>query len=280
MYRSLIATAGTLLIGSRPWGRRTSISACCASWKSCSGETSTSSPSARCAIRISSNRSTDRGRCSMHPNAPKLLEDIRDAAAFVRESVRGLTQEEHEANRPLNCPRCSRMSNSFWGRRMVPRSARTRRRNRRSDLSSRHPSRLRDSFDPSPIRKDNAMRRFGIIATLDLRLRLRDRLLRKDRRRDEGSGQGRGRGRRERGQEHQVRRLRRSRNRSTTTSDPAAGVAYRSTVRPPAMAEAVCGTRRSCSCSRWRRESYSGGRRFSSRGRNTTSSNSGRYHRM
>lgn len=33
--------------------------------------------------------------------APKLLEDIRDAAAFVCDSVRGLTQAEYEGNRLL-----------------------------------------------------------------------------------------------------------------------------------------------------------------------------------
>jgi len=37
----------------------------------------------------------------MHPRAPKLLEDIRDAASFVRHSVQGLTQVEYEANRML-----------------------------------------------------------------------------------------------------------------------------------------------------------------------------------
>jgi hypothetical protein len=37
----------------------------------------------------------------MHPNAPKLLEDIRDAAAFVVDSVRGLAQAEYEENRLL-----------------------------------------------------------------------------------------------------------------------------------------------------------------------------------
>lgn len=37
----------------------------------------------------------------MHPKAPKLLEDIRDAAAFVADSVRGLTGSEYEANRLL-----------------------------------------------------------------------------------------------------------------------------------------------------------------------------------
>ena len=37
----------------------------------------------------------------MHPNAPKLLEDIRDAAAFVADSVRGLAQADYEENRLL-----------------------------------------------------------------------------------------------------------------------------------------------------------------------------------
>lgn len=37
----------------------------------------------------------------MHPNAPKLLEDIRDAAAFVCESVRGSTRQTYEADRLL-----------------------------------------------------------------------------------------------------------------------------------------------------------------------------------
>ena len=37
----------------------------------------------------------------MHPDAPKLLEDIRDAASFVCRSVEGLEQQEYEANRLL-----------------------------------------------------------------------------------------------------------------------------------------------------------------------------------
>ncbi len=37
----------------------------------------------------------------MHPKAPKLLEDIRDAASFVSESVRGMSFAEYEANRLL-----------------------------------------------------------------------------------------------------------------------------------------------------------------------------------
>ncbi len=35
----------------------------------------------------------------MHPDSPKLLEDARDAAAFVCETVRGMSQSEYEANR-------------------------------------------------------------------------------------------------------------------------------------------------------------------------------------
>jgi uncharacterized protein with HEPN domain len=37
----------------------------------------------------------------MHPDSPKLLEDIRDADAFIIESVRGETQQSYEANRLL-----------------------------------------------------------------------------------------------------------------------------------------------------------------------------------
>ncbi|MCH8829498.1 MAG: DUF86 domain-containing protein [Planctomycetes bacterium] len=37
----------------------------------------------------------------MHHRSSKLLEDIRDAAAFVCDSVRGLTQETYEVNRLL-----------------------------------------------------------------------------------------------------------------------------------------------------------------------------------
>lgn len=37
----------------------------------------------------------------MHPDSPKLLEDIRDAAAFVLDSVRGLTLQAYEGNRLL-----------------------------------------------------------------------------------------------------------------------------------------------------------------------------------
>ncbi len=35
----------------------------------------------------------------MHPDAPKLLEDIRDAGAFVLELVRKWSQDEYERNR-------------------------------------------------------------------------------------------------------------------------------------------------------------------------------------
>jgi uncharacterized protein with HEPN domain len=37
----------------------------------------------------------------MHPKSAKLLEDIRDAASFVRQSVAGLGLQEYEANRLL-----------------------------------------------------------------------------------------------------------------------------------------------------------------------------------
>jgi uncharacterized protein with HEPN domain len=37
----------------------------------------------------------------MHPDSPKLLEDIRDAAAFVLGCVQGQSQEAYEANRLL-----------------------------------------------------------------------------------------------------------------------------------------------------------------------------------
>jgi uncharacterized protein with HEPN domain len=37
----------------------------------------------------------------MHPDCPKYLEDIRDAAAFVLAEVRGLDQTAYESNRLL-----------------------------------------------------------------------------------------------------------------------------------------------------------------------------------
>lgn len=37
----------------------------------------------------------------MHPKSPKLLEDIRDAAAFIRLSTQGLNEAECEQNRLL-----------------------------------------------------------------------------------------------------------------------------------------------------------------------------------
>lgn len=37
----------------------------------------------------------------MQPKTPKLLEDIRDAAAFIRESVRGKTLDDYHADRLL-----------------------------------------------------------------------------------------------------------------------------------------------------------------------------------
>jgi uncharacterized protein with HEPN domain len=37
----------------------------------------------------------------MQPKTPKLLEDIRDAAEFIREAVRGKTADEHAGNRLL-----------------------------------------------------------------------------------------------------------------------------------------------------------------------------------
>ena len=37
----------------------------------------------------------------MHPDSPKLLEDIRDAAAFVIDCARSETQQSYEANRLL-----------------------------------------------------------------------------------------------------------------------------------------------------------------------------------
>jgi uncharacterized protein with HEPN domain len=35
----------------------------------------------------------------MRPKTPKLLEDIRDAAAFIRETVRGRTLDDYQADR-------------------------------------------------------------------------------------------------------------------------------------------------------------------------------------
>jgi len=37
----------------------------------------------------------------MQPKTPKLLEDIRDAAAFVRQTVRGCTIDDYRRDRPL-----------------------------------------------------------------------------------------------------------------------------------------------------------------------------------
>ncbi len=37
----------------------------------------------------------------MHPRTPKLLEDIRDAAAFIVEATRGKTQADHGTDRLL-----------------------------------------------------------------------------------------------------------------------------------------------------------------------------------
>lgn len=37
----------------------------------------------------------------MHPKAPKLLEDVRDAAAFIREAVRGKTLDDYQHHRLL-----------------------------------------------------------------------------------------------------------------------------------------------------------------------------------
>ncbi len=37
----------------------------------------------------------------MQPKTPKLLEDIRDAAAFIREAVRGKTFDDYHADRVL-----------------------------------------------------------------------------------------------------------------------------------------------------------------------------------
>ncbi len=37
----------------------------------------------------------------MQPKAPKLLEDIRDAAAFIREAVRGKTLDDYQRERLL-----------------------------------------------------------------------------------------------------------------------------------------------------------------------------------
>lgn len=37
----------------------------------------------------------------MHPKSPKLLEDIRDAAEFICDSVRGLSESDYEQNRLL-----------------------------------------------------------------------------------------------------------------------------------------------------------------------------------
>jgi uncharacterized protein with HEPN domain len=37
----------------------------------------------------------------MQPKTPTLLEDIRDAAAFILESVHGVTENEYQHNRML-----------------------------------------------------------------------------------------------------------------------------------------------------------------------------------
>ena len=37
----------------------------------------------------------------MHPRSPKLLEDIRDAAAFIREVTTGVSLAQYSANRLL-----------------------------------------------------------------------------------------------------------------------------------------------------------------------------------
>ncbi len=37
----------------------------------------------------------------MQPKTPKLLEDIRDAAAFIRDSVRGKTIDDYHVDRLL-----------------------------------------------------------------------------------------------------------------------------------------------------------------------------------
>ena len=37
----------------------------------------------------------------MQPKTPKLLEDIRDAAAFIQEAVRGKTIDDYRADRIL-----------------------------------------------------------------------------------------------------------------------------------------------------------------------------------
>ena len=37
----------------------------------------------------------------MQPKTPKLLEDIRDAAAFIRDSVRGKTLDDYHGDRLL-----------------------------------------------------------------------------------------------------------------------------------------------------------------------------------
>ncbi|MDW8469013.1 MAG: hypothetical protein RML56_08655 [Burkholderiales bacterium] len=40
----------------------------------------------------------------MHPKTPKLLEDIRDAAAFIREATHGKTLEDYRRDRLLRQP--------------------------------------------------------------------------------------------------------------------------------------------------------------------------------
>ena len=52
-------------------------------------------------IPISSTRSTSRGNSSMRPKTPKLLEDIRDAAAYIREIARDRTVEDYQRDRML-----------------------------------------------------------------------------------------------------------------------------------------------------------------------------------
>ena len=37
----------------------------------------------------------------MHPRSPKLLEDVRDAAAFIREVTTGVSLAQYSANRLL-----------------------------------------------------------------------------------------------------------------------------------------------------------------------------------
>lgn len=55
----------------------------------------------RLGTRTSSRPSTRRARRSMQPKTPKLLEDIRDAAAFIREAVAGKTLADYQRDRLL-----------------------------------------------------------------------------------------------------------------------------------------------------------------------------------